>query len=75
MNINYEQIESYVVAEDDGTEHIVIVEREVRIGMFAGKKIKTFGKIIHKFENGNHVNVLADGFVEDFVTGKKMRRV
>jgi uncharacterized protein YrzB (UPF0473 family) len=74
VSIEEEKIESYLVIDEDGSEHLINVFREVRISIFAGAKNKTYGSICHRMKNGNHVNVLSGGVVEDFVTGKKMRR-
>jgi hypothetical protein len=68
--------DSYLAVNEEGEQFQIDVHTTFTAFHPVDGKIKwTSGSKEHKLQNGNHVNVLQDGTLEDFVTGMNMRKV
>jgi hypothetical protein len=68
--------DSYLAENAEGEQFQIDVHTTFTTFHPVDGKIKwTPGSKEHKLQNGNHVNILRDGTLEDFVTGMKMRKV
>jgi hypothetical protein len=70
------KVDSYIAVDGTGKRHTITVYATfTEVVTLAGSEGWLEGTRQHRMPNGNHVNVLDDGTLEDIHTGLKMRRV
>jgi hypothetical protein len=74
-NRKVEKTGSFVAVDADGNRRNVnIYTTFTEHRPLSGRATWVDGSVSYELDNGNHVNVLSDGTLEDFVTGQKLHK-